>query len=86
MSKLQMISFFILKDFSIISIKVFLLLFCFVSNFSFFVNKDKILIIILIKFSDIFSFIISSLSINSIFIIKYKSSKLINFDSNNLLK
>ena len=77
-----MISFFILKDFSIISIKVFLLLFCVDSNFSFFVNRDNILIIILMKFSDKFSFMISSLSINNIFTIKYKSSKLSNLDSN----
>ena len=43
---LQIISFFILNDFSIISINVFLLFFSFVSNLSFFVNKDNILIII----------------------------------------
>ena len=79
-------SFFILKDFSIISIKVFLLLFSFVPKVSFLVNKFNILIITLIKSLDKFSFILSSLSINKILIIKYKSSKFINFDSNNLLK
>ena len=86
MSKLQIMSFFILKDFSIISIKVFLLLFSFVPKVSFLVNKFNILIITLIKSLDKFSFILSSLSINKILIIKYKSSKFINFDSNNLLK
>ena len=66
--------------------KSFLFFLFFVSNVSFLVNKDNIFIITLTKSSDKFSFIISSLSINNIFIIKYKSSKLINFDSNNLLK
>ena len=62
------------------------LLLLFGLNDTFFVNKESILMIILMKSFDKFSFKLFSLSINSTLITKYKYSIFINLDSNKRLK